>query len=1353
MENIKVVNVNTVEHIEYIIHVADIHIGSSNIALSYDRREEYKRVFAELRKLIDTPLIKGKCMVVIAGDIFHNKNRVSASCILLFNHLMNLLRDTPVLIIPGNHDVVENNHGYSCLIAPLLERDGDAQIWPNVYYSRDTELIHMCGLEFLHVSIYDPRKRGELEALTEAAHKAYPNYTLLYHGVVDGIKFGTHVENDTRVSKKTLQNCRRAILGDIHEHCAPAPHCVYSGSMIQQNRGESRNKGVVIWNIPGNNYLFKRLANPAGFLTIDLRPLGDPMGAGYRERLTAMLLALKAAHDPDFEQTYAVTVITDTYNNDGLFVPEIMNIVGREISAIKRIQADDVATCVDDANAGVNTTLQDTPEAKPMPIVKSFEEQLPKNLNKDNHRVILEDLLLSRPGDATAKGKLSREMFEYVWDIHAASEIVHKRVRWTIYKLRFSNLFKYGENNVIDFRNMRGVCGVIANNRMGKSSILDVIVLALFNKTLRANRGDAINSHANSASITIKFVVNGVMWRLRKEFDRHKQTVKLHRREMAPKADDDPTLVPKWVDATCVDANETYDKVRREIGDLREFLATCMQVQESYTDDIIRMKNTDRKKILSGLLGLDQLKGVADNARARLTELTKEVAKITTDMPNEVSADQIKSLQDEICDIKQQINTQRGKLDDTMRESKEASVRLTSYNQIKELHAKIAKLTSDLAEREAELDKLNANMTALMANCAKYNITLTVINAANAAKHNVDTTPRTIVMAIDAAAAKFAANATNAVMPIGELAKRCRSVSAAKITALPTTLPTRDVATIEAELTDLIAQRGQNTKTNVELTDIIARCNTEISRLNAAIKATSAKKHQLVNTNSIQDRINAISSVYKFNDGCDDCKRNRSEYHKRVDMAALTTELEKALAVNAQYERDNVALNNLIESQNAQIAALMAESTNAGLQLGIRARISERTQELVIAREFGGLSALQATCVFKAREFLEQIEDGYNRLNYYITTRINGVKLEITQFMNYIAMYTEDLRMFAGNTDDINDIEAVIKHAEHMADVCSVMQRELIDKMHLLESKQAVLAKLERDVVLRAEAAAKLIPLNERITAVNEYIKSLDVKTGLPCRLMQESITALTARVNDLLREISDFSVKTRIDDDKIDFYVREKFADTSKSEVIKKHGLSVELASGYQKFVIMLAYRLSLAATLPCAADFVFIDEGFGCLDSANAAKIGELLHAVKANYRFMFIISHIDVLHMCLTTPIAIRTLQVPGERSHIVYGGYQETHDEDYIIGEPLPAEPLAQRNEGNNLIVGGILNNINAELANNAGANANVANNADANNVGAKIRCECGRLVNRGNLQRHRATPTHIAQLAARQNQQA
>jgi len=56
-------------------------------------------------------------------------------------------------------------------------------------------------------------------------------------------------------------------------------------------------------------------------------------------------------------------------------------------------------------------------------------------------------------------------------------------------------MFAYGPDNEIDFTTWNGVIGIFGRNYSGKSSLLDILLFCLFDKTNRSSKGiDILNS-------------------------------------------------------------------------------------------------------------------------------------------------------------------------------------------------------------------------------------------------------------------------------------------------------------------------------------------------------------------------------------------------------------------------------------------------------------------------------------------------------------------------------------------------------------------------------------------------------------------------------------------------------------------------------------------------------------------------------------------------------------------------------------------------------------------------------------------------------------------------------------------
>ena len=115
--------------IKYIYQLADIHIRP------LERHKEYREVFSKLYiKLKEDENIK-QSLIVICGDIVHDKDNIKPELILLIREfLKNLSSITDVILFSGNHDLIENNtHRIPSLEA--LTQDID-----NVYYLRETKI-------------------------------------------------------------------------------------------------------------------------------------------------------------------------------------------------------------------------------------------------------------------------------------------------------------------------------------------------------------------------------------------------------------------------------------------------------------------------------------------------------------------------------------------------------------------------------------------------------------------------------------------------------------------------------------------------------------------------------------------------------------------------------------------------------------------------------------------------------------------------------------------------------------------------------------------------------------------------------------------------------------------------------------------------------------------------------------------------------------------------------------------------------------------------------------------------------------------------------------------------------------
>ena len=112
--------------IKKLIHMADIHIRT------YRQHDEYQEVFKTLFSDI-TDLVKDykreEVRIVIVGDLVHQKIVISNEQLMLGTWFLRKLEEiAPVVIIAGNHDLLENNKERMDSITPMVQFLPDANI-------------------------------------------------------------------------------------------------------------------------------------------------------------------------------------------------------------------------------------------------------------------------------------------------------------------------------------------------------------------------------------------------------------------------------------------------------------------------------------------------------------------------------------------------------------------------------------------------------------------------------------------------------------------------------------------------------------------------------------------------------------------------------------------------------------------------------------------------------------------------------------------------------------------------------------------------------------------------------------------------------------------------------------------------------------------------------------------------------------------------------------------------------------------------------------------------------------------------------------------------------------------------
>jgi DNA repair exonuclease SbcCD ATPase subunit/DNA repair exonuclease SbcCD nuclease subunit len=542
-----------------IAHIADTHI--KNLKFHY----EYKIVFEQLYETLRKEKVD---YIVHCGDIAHTKTQISPEFVeLCSDFFRNLAKIAPTYIILGNHDGNLKNSSRQDALSPIVK----ALNLPDLHLLKNAgEVLVGPHIAFNVLSVFD-EENWVMPSDPERINIA------LYHGSVSGVKTDTgwvmtHGDHDVSI----FGGHDYAMLGDIHKTnqiLDDEGRVRYPGSTVQQNHGETNDKGFLIWEIEDKDTFCVShhvLLNPKPFVTIELTPKGRmPRGtkipAGARCRLVS--------------------------NNNLL-----LDVMRKAVETAKHRFNPESITFLNRA-AGVRGTVD---------IGGGFkvENLRDKGVQENLIREYLTDY------------EPSEEMLERVYELNRKynsqieeTEEVARNVNWNINKFEWDNLFNYGEGNSVDFTNLNGIVGIFGKNFSGKSSIIDGLLYTIFNTTSKNERKNynIINQNRKTCRGVVELQVGDKTYTIERSSEKYVKKLKGEVTNEARTFLNFSGLDPVVGEKTSLNGttrNETDAHIRKRFGTVEDFLLTSMSSQLDSLS-FIKEGSTRRKEILAKFLDLD----------------------------------------------------------------------------------------------------------------------------------------------------------------------------------------------------------------------------------------------------------------------------------------------------------------------------------------------------------------------------------------------------------------------------------------------------------------------------------------------------------------------------------------------------------------------------------------------------------------------------------------------------------------------------------------------------------------------------------------------------------------------------
>lgn len=465
MEVIEISNTNT--KIEYIYHIADIHIPNKR-----DRIVEYEEVFSNLYEYL---LHQPKGIIVIAGDVYNEKTIISSEALSLFNKFMRISNIMPTFVIRGNHDMaLTGSQVKDCIESSVEMYDPLKVIYLNAtaLYKYENILFGVKHFndktEIIRASSIDPKYKD--------LHHIAVYHGSLYESVTDcGMKL--NFEENIKVS--TFDGYDLTLLGDVHLFQTFANRrMAYSSSLIQQNHGENINMhGLIKWTLSEKGKYdleFVRIMNSYGFMTINIE----------NNKIVSCLDYMP--QNIKLRVFYKNTSLSD--------VDKIISSVTKGKNIISQVKVSTMDYVIDNN------------------IYDSIKDK------KELFDVLIEKYISANSIDNDIMDEIKNSLYSSIQNVYNNEQYVYD-----IKKLTISNMFCYGLNNVIDFKSKKTICGLLSENMTGKTSIIDCILLALYDKTSKdLNKKQYIRYGETTGSVELEISLNNVNYRIVKTFHNSK---------------------------------------------------------------------------------------------------------------------------------------------------------------------------------------------------------------------------------------------------------------------------------------------------------------------------------------------------------------------------------------------------------------------------------------------------------------------------------------------------------------------------------------------------------------------------------------------------------------------------------------------------------------------------------------------------------------------------------------------------------------------------------------------------------------------------------------------------------------
>lgn len=1051
--------------IETIFHLADIHIPSD-----IDRYDEYEKIFAKLYKSIDEE--KKSKMIVISGDLFNDKCGIlSYSLKFGSNFIAKLSKFCDVVLIDGNHDLNMHNNSEikkTSTIEGMLEMLNELNLNNKIHHLKENKIYKINGVNFGLTTMF-------ADNVTKIGSK---NDDEIYIGLYHGSLLNSVTDLNYKINKnhacfgiKDFKEYDLVMLGDIHKHqfLDKNKRIAYPSSLIQQNYGENiRNHGYIKWDLNNKRGEFIEIPNEYCFFQgkiIDGNLIYDD--------------------DVDLKDFNYIRAKIEYSEEDAKKIIRIEKKL-RQKFKIKELVSFQTIKNYDNSKEVENFDIENNN------IIKIHEDYIKKISNNDDERK-----------------KLLKIILNIIDEKNIMKEKNVKKIQ--LLKLTWNNLFCFGGDNSVDFKNLDKVNGIIAENGWGKSSIIDTILYAIYQKCGRTKGIKVLNKFKNSGSVNLEFSVNDVMYSIQ--------------RTITPRNKNNEYREDLTVLKNNKNISESYKK------DTSKMLEEIFGSYDELTDNNIFLQNgrnfidkTDHEKkiIMYKIFGIEQYNQIYEFIKNKLDELKKNInllSKGLLDNDKEIEYNnQLELLKESSSEYENKLEIINKKIYDQENAQNRLNLLLSNENiDIHNIENNIIKLTTEIDDNIKEKNELIKSLNIQC--CDDY------------------------LLKINEQIEQYRKERDELKDKIYNLHKKISKMT---------------------ELSDInkIYKKYESNKNTIKELELLIKnkneyCQETINKIESNIRDIRIKEkeyqYSLKFLNELENE-NKYMLMHTFNDKCKDCINNK-KIHDSLDYIGKIKKLKNFIKQNCSIENElhiqEKQLDELkiIKESKNKLDNLYKENINLQKLLDIDAnnKIILETNEKIKSE----ISLLEKDFTIIDNK-LDKYQHTYKKINLLENQNITK-SIKLTKLLDTKKIFDENYNEIISLKKITDESSITIIEKNNTVKQLKDNEKKIITLINTLEINKQKMLEI-KDIILERNNYEKLV----KIYTEDKLIE----------KMLNKVIENVESIVNNILKDVTNFTLKIELNTDGvvINKYYKNEYIDARFLSGYEKFASNIALRIAFGK-------------------------------------------------------------------------------------------------------------------------------------------------------------------------------------------